>query len=84
MLSAVGITHGKSTAPRIIRLNQSCSFKSSASAIPSTSFSPTAALVKTKPFWNVWRKESASHRATKFRKPTKWLGRPMKAFDIAR
>ncbi len=32
--SAVGMTHGSSTAPRIMRLNQSCSFSSSASAMP--------------------------------------------------
>ena len=67
-----------------MRLNQSCSLRSRASVIPSTSFRPTAAPVKTKAFWKVWRNESASQSATKLRKPTKWLGRPMKAFDIAR
>ncbi len=59
-------------------------FTTLSGAPPRTSFSPTAAPVKTKAFWKVWRNESASHRATKLRKPTKWLGRPMNAFDIAR
>jgi hypothetical protein len=44
----------------------------------------TAAPVKTKAFWKVWRKESLSHRATKLRSPTKWLGRPIWALESAK
>jgi hypothetical protein len=79
--SAVGMTQGRSTAPRISRLNQSCWLSSRASATPSTSLTTTATKVKTKAFWKVWRKESLCHRFTKFRIPVNWLGRPMKASD---
>ena len=82
MLSAVGITHGRSTAPRIMRLNQSCSLRSRARQIPSTTLNTTAIPVKTNAFWKVWRKASLSQRFTKFRKPMNSLGRPMKALDI--
>ena len=81
MLSAVGITHGRSTAPRIMRLNQSCSLRSRARQIPSTTLNTTAIPVKTKAFWKVWRKASLSQSFTKFRKPMNSLGRPMKALD---
>src|SRR6266852_3110299 len=79
--SAVGMTQGKSTAPRIVRLNQSCWFKSRASEMPNTSLQRTAAPVKTKAFWKVWRKASLCQRLMKFRIPIQWLGRPMKASD---
>ena len=75
------MTQGSSTAPRISRLNQSCSFRSSASEMPSTSLKATAMPVKTKAFWKVCRKASLSQRLTKFWSPMKWLGRPMKALD---
>ena len=79
--SAVGMTQGRSTAPRIIRLNQSCWFRSSASVMPSTSLTAMAMPVKTKAFWKVWRKASLSQRFTKFWIPMNSLGRPMKASD---
>src|SRR6266852_8100048 len=79
--SAVGMTQGKSTAPRIIRLNQSCSLRSRARALPITTLKKTAAPVKTKAFWKVWRKASLSHSRTKFVMPMKRLGRPMKALE---
>ena len=82
--SAVGMTHGSSTAPRISRLNHSCWLSSSASEMPSTSLNATEMPVNTKAFWKVCRKMSASQRLTKLRMPTKWLGRPMKALDIAK
>ena len=79
--SAVGITQGSSTAPRIIRLNQSCWLSSRASAIPRTILAPTAAPQKTNAFWNVCRNASLSQSLTKLRMPTKLLGLPMKAFE---
>ena len=48
--------------------------------MPSTTLKATAMPVKTKAFWKVCRKASLSQRFTKFRRPMKWLGRPMKAF----
>ena len=75
------MTQGRSTAPRIMRLNQSCSLSRRASEIPITSLKATAMPVKTKAFWKVWRKASLSQSRTKFWMPMKWLGRPMKAFD---
>ena len=79
--SAVGMTQGKSTAPRITRLNQSCWFRRRASVMPITSLKATEMPVKTKAFWKVWRNASLSQRFTKFRIPMKWLGRPMKESD---
>ncbi len=52
--------------------------------MPRTTLSPTAAPVKTKAFWKVWRKASLSHNATKLRIPTNWLGRPMNALESAK
>ena len=52
--------------------------------MPRTSLSATAAAVKTKEFWKVWRKASLSHRATKFWIPMNWLGRPMNALESAK
>src|ERR1700730_4987878 len=75
------MTQGRSTTPRIMRLNQSCSLSRRASEIPITSLKATAMPVKTKAFWKVWRKASLSQSRTKFWMPMKWLGRPMKAFD---
>ena len=40
--------------------------------------------VNTKAFWKVWRKLSLSQRVMKLWRPTKWLGRPMKALDSAK
>jgi hypothetical protein len=48
--SAVGMTHGSNTAPRIIRLNQSCSLSRSARAMPMTTLKKTATAVKTNEF----------------------------------
>ena len=75
------MTQGKSTAPRISRLNQSCWFRSSASVMPITSLAAMAAPVKTKAFWKVCRNDSLCQRFTKLRTPIQWLGRPMKASD---
>jgi hypothetical protein len=82
--SAVGMTQGRSTAPRIRRLSQSCSLRSSARQIPSTILNASAIPVKTKAFWKVWRKTSESQSLTKLRRPMNSLGRPMKAFDMAK
>src|SRR5262245_66361082 len=79
--SAVGMTQGSSTAPRIRRLNQSCWLRSRASDSPRTTLKATATPVNTKAFWNVWRKASLSQRLMKFRNPTRWIGRQMKAFE---
>ena len=69
--SAVGMTHGSSTIPRISRLNQSCWFSSSASEIPMTSLNAMAVPVNTNAFWNVCRKASLCQRLTKFLIPTR-------------
>src|SRR2546426_706035 len=79
--SAVGMTHGRSTAPRIIRLNQSCWLSSRASEIPSTSLKAIEMPVNTKAFWKVCRKASLSHSRMKFVRPMKWLGRPMNELE---
>src|SRR6266850_678098 len=79
--SAVGMTQGSSTAPRIIRLNQSCWLSSRASEMPSTSLKATEIPVNTKAFWNVCRKASASQRRMKLVRPMKWLGRPMNELE---
>src|SRR5256884_474351 len=65
-----------------MRLNQSCSFSSSARMMPSTTLKATAMLVKTKAFWKVWRKTSLSQSAMKLWRPTQRLGRPMNALDM--
>src|SRR5436190_1214097 len=44
----------------------------------------TGIAVKTNAFWKVWRNASLSHRLMKFLSPTRWLGRPMKAFESAK
>src|SRR5262249_22768885 len=80
--SAVGMTHGRRTAPRIMRLNHSCSLSRSARTMPIQILKKTATLVKTKEFWKVWRKASLCHRLMKIASTTQRIRRPMKAFDI--
>ena len=70
------MTKGRSTTPRITRLNRRLRERSMASHTPSTVLKVRAMAVKTKEFCTVWRKVSLARMSRKFLRPTKGPGEP--------
>ena len=74
--SAVGMTHGKSTAPRIRRLPLRFRASNIASQTPSTIYAVRAIPVNTNEFCTVWRNTSLPTISLKLSRPMNLPGEP--------